>query len=425
MAALRVPGAVASKSLLTAVPSAPNRARPVLTTDEGNRTVAGKAPRNKTTRSRPARPTQKRYPETRMERGVLIIVGAVLAIATVVVLSGLYVTQYRPPRAHALTVDGQDYNADAVKRRGSYMLRYEPQASRGVTQETLVDATVDRIVRDEVLLRRAPALVGDVTDADIDQGLRLQLGFATPTATPAPSPSPGATPSATSSPVATPTEVITPDAEQRKREEADFARAQQDLYQSVGVKKSEFLRILRARLLEDRLKARFAADVGKTAPQVKLQVIRLTDEALAQRLRDQAVQGADFVRLAAQNSVISTARQDGGDLGWKLVATLGDPIRTAVESLPQNGISAIVRNDRFFEIYKVTEATTSRDLDATQQATLVDEKLTTWFAEETPNVPVERDISDGEREWILDAIVEDVTDRGPVTTPTPTAAPRG
>jgi len=390
--------------------------------------LAGKAPRNKTTRSRPARPSNKRYPETRMERGILLAVGGILAIAAVVVLAGLYITEYRPPRAHAVTIEGRDYNAEAVKRRGSYLVRYEAEASRAISsQDELVDATVDRLVRDEALIRRAPAVVGEITDEDLDQQLRIQLGFATPTPTPSPTPAPGATPAPTSSvtpsPAATPTEVITPDAEEGKRQEADFARAQRDLYKDTGLSRDEFLRILKARLYELRLRDKFAADLGGTAPQVKLQVIRVTDEALAQRLRDQAVQGSDFVRLAAQNSVLPTARQDGGELGWKLVATLDPPVRSAVEDLPRNGISEIVRVDRFFEIYRVTEPKTDRDLDTTQRNTLLTEKFDEWLAAETPNISVDRDMSDGTRKWIRDAIIEDVTDRGPVATPTPTGTP--
>lgn len=390
--------------------------------------MAGKAPRNKPTRSRPARPSNKRYPETRMERGILLAVGGILAIAAVVVLAGLYITEYRPPRAHAVTIEGRDYNAEAVKRRGSYLVRYEPEASRAISsQDELVDGTVDRLVRDEVLIRRAPDVVGEITDEDLDQQLRIQLGFATPTPTPAPTPAPGATPaptpSVTPSPAATPTEVITPDAEERKRQEADFARAQRDLYRDTGLSRDEFLRILKARLYELRLRDKFAADLGRTAPQVKLQVIRVTDEALAQRLRDQAVQGSDFVRLAAQSSVLPTARQDGGELGWKLVATLDPPVRSAVENLPRNGVSEIVRVDRFFEIYRVAEPKTDRDLDATQRNTLLTEKFDDWLAAETPNIEVDRDMSDGTRKWIRDAIIEDVTDRGPVATPTPTGTP--
>lgn len=383
--------------------------------------MAGKAPRNKTTRSRPARPVQKRYPETRMERGVLLLVGAVIAIAAVVVLVGLYLTQYRPPRAHILTIEGTDYTAAEVKRRGSFFLREEATEADAVTQENVVDKTIERLIRDQVVLRRAPALVGEIHDSDIEQGLSIRLGFATPTATPAPSATPGAT--VTPTPAPTPTEVVTPDAEQAKQIEADFARARRDLYRAAGLSRSEFEAILKVGLLQQRLIDKFTTDIGATAPQVKLQVIRLTDEAAAQRIREQAVAGTDFVRLAAQNSVMPTARQDGGELGWRLVATLADPVRTAVESLPKNGISSIVRNERFFEIYKVTEATTGRELDATQRDTLVGQKLDDWFTEETAGLTVERDLSDGEREWLLEAIIDDARERAPA--PTPEATPAG
>ena len=50
----------------------------------------------------------------RTERMVIIGAAGVLAVATVVVLVGLYVTQYLPPRAHVLTVGESEYNAGEV-----------------------------------------------------------------------------------------------------------------------------------------------------------------------------------------------------------------------------------------------------------------------------------------------------------------------
>ena len=390
--------------------------------------MAGKAQRKKPTRSRPASPAHKRYPETRLEQVVLIGVGGVLLVAAVVVLVGLFITQYLPPRAHVLTVEDHDYTAAEVKRRGAYMLLFEQSFAQGVTQDNLIDRTIERITRDEVLRRRAPALVGDITADDIEQELRVGLGFATPTPTVAPSPTPGATgtPAATPTAAATPTEVITPDAKQRQREEEDFARAQRDLYRSAGMGRDEFNAILTAQLLERRLGDKFEADLSKTAPQVRLQMIRVADEATAQRVRDQALQGSDFVRLAAQYSITATAKQDGGELGWQLVETLQTQVRDAIGSLPPGGVSVIVRNDRFFELYKVTEADASRALDAKQIGTLLTQKVDAWFAQETPNVQVVRDVSEGEADWLIDEIVSDAAKRSQNTpAATVTGTPSG
>jgi hypothetical protein len=384
--------------------------------------LAGKAQRSKPTRSRPARPVQKRYPESRLEQLVLIGVGAILVIAAVVVLVGLFITQYLPPRAHVLTVEDHEYDAAQVEARGSYMLRFEQDFVRGVTQATLVDTTIDRIIRDEVLLRRAPAVVGDVTDDEVKQQLRIQLGFATPTPTPTPTLAPGATATPASSPTATPTATATPDEEQQQQQAEDFAKAQQDLYRVAAVSPSEYTNILKADLLQQRLEDKFKTEIGSSAPQIKLEMIRVADQPTAQRVHDQAVAGSDFVRLAAQYSTTATAKQDGGELGWQLVSTLDPQVRDAVQSLPAGGISEILQKDNNFEIYKVTEAQTSRDLSSTQLDTLLKQKVDAWFAQETPNVKVERDLSSGESDWLLNHIISDAQKRGVAATPTATPA---
>ncbi len=355
---------------------------------------------------------------------VLIAVGGVLLVAAVVVLAGLYITQYRPPREHILTIDGHDYNAADVRSRGSYMLRYERDFAEGITQDILVDKTIERITLDEVLRSRAPATVGEVTEDDVQQELRERLGFAAPTPTPAASPAPGATGTPEASPTPAPTEAVTPDAEQRQQQEEDFARARRDIYRDAGMSQSEFEGIVTADLLERRLREQFETEVNKAAPQVSLQLIRVADEATAQRVRDQALAGSDFVRLAAEYSITPTAKTDGGELGWQLVETLDQPVRDAVQSLPAGGMTEIITNDRFFDIYRVAEPVTDRDLDPAQLDTLLQERVDAWFETERPNVPVELDMSDGEKDWLRDAILNDAIKRGdPLATPTAAVAP--
>lgn len=344
----------------------------------------------------------------------MIGVGAVLVVAAAVVLVGLYITQYRPPRAHILTVEGTDYSAAEVKSRGSYMLRFERDFAEGVTQETLVDRTIERIVRDEVLRRRAPAFVGEVTTDDLEQELRVRLGFASASPTPGASPAPGSA----ATPAATPTEAATPDEAQREQQEADFAQARQELYRSGGMGREALDNVLIAGMLQQRLSDQFQSELGTTAPQINLQMIRVADEATAQRVREQALQGSDFVRLAAEYSVTPTAQQDGGELGWQLVDLLEQSVRGAVESLPAGGITEIIASDRFFDIYRVAEATADRELDAEQLNTLLGNRLDAWFEEERTNVSVEIDLSESEADWLRDEIVSDAIGRGdPLATP--------
>ena len=120
----------------------------------------------------------------------------------------------------------------------------------------------------------------------------------------------------------------------------------------------------------------------------------------------------------------STAKQDGGELGWQLVDVLEEPVRAAVEDLPAGGVSEIIRTDRFFDIYKVTAAKTDRELDPTQLDTLLRERIDAWFEAERTNVQVELDLSEEESDWLREEIVSDAFERGdPFATPAATGTP--
>ena len=304
----------------------------------------------------------ERRAEARRERIILIAVGVTLAIALVVVAVGLFITQYLPPRAHVTTIDGRDYDAAAVARRAGHFLLFDAQGRQDVdvTAEALT-----RLEREELLRKRAPAVVGEVSDEDVEKYLRERLGFAG--------------------------ENVDANA---------FAESLRQQLRLSGLRQSEHRELTRATVLEQRLRDRFRDEVPKSAPQVHLARVRVNSEAAAQRVREQAATGTDFARLVTEQSVDTATRPRGGDLGWQLNDALDPGVRTAVAGLPTGAISDVVRVGNQFDVYRVVELQPEREVSDQQRTELARKRVDEWVERERASFPVERDLSGGEAEWI-------------------------
>ena len=312
----------------------------------------------------------RRGRERRARRKEWLIVGGLigaLAVAGVIVLSGVYITQYLPPRAHVLRVGDNDYNASEVARRAVYELQFRAAGLSSVDQ--LVDDTLLRIQDAEVVRRRAPAIVGDVSDEELDAELHERLGFAD------------------------------------SDDERGFADAFATLLRAADLSRNEYNEIVRGEVLVERLRDGFAADVGEDAEQLLISRIRVADEATAEEVRELALGDADFADLARERTVETQLAEDGGNLGWQPLAALSPDAQAALAELDAGEISAVVRERPFFDVYRVVERAASRPLEEDQIETLVSAQYLDWLESERPAVEVAIDLSNGEERWIVDRIV--------------------
>lgn len=315
----------------------------------------------------------RRERERRTRRNERIIIGGivgVLAVAGVVVLVGLYITQYLPPRAHVLSVEDNDYNASEVARRAVYEVQFGGAGIGGLGE--VVQDTLQRIADAEVVLRRAPAVVGEATDDDVDTTLRERLGF------------------------------------EGSDDDRGFADALTTLLRASDLSRDEFEEIVRADILTERLRESFAAELGEEADQLLLSRIRVPDEATAEEIRQLAADGGDFAELARERTAETQLAESGGDLGWQPLAGLSPDARVALAALEAGDVSEVVRERPFYDIYFVTERDAERELEEEQIETLTATQFLEWLDEERGAVTVEQDLSNGEERWILERVVNDI-----------------
>lgn len=312
-----------------------------------------------------------RAAEERRQR--LILYGAIgsLAVVAVIIAAGLYVTQYRAPHAHVLTVAGRDYDAAAVARRGSFHAIFE----RGIQDPTITsiaERAVDLLVDEAVVRERAPTTVGAVSEDDVVNDLRERLGFG--------------------------------DSDDRQQ----FAEALRNVLRASGLTRDEYYEWATATMLAGRLRDGFEEDIGASAPQVRLSRIRLTDSAAAEEVHATALEGANFAELAAERTADTQHRDDGGGLGWFPLTLLDDEVVEAISGLQAGEIAPIVDSGLFFDVYLVAEREDERELDEQQVSQLVAQMLSEWRDVERPAIPVAVDLADSEERWIADRVASTV-----------------
>ena len=305
--------------------------------------------------------------DRRRERLVIYGVVGALVVAALVVLVGLYTTQYQPPRAHVLSVGDRDYNASDIARRALYEMRYADETLGGF--ETAVSETLDRIEDTEIVLTRAPALVGEVSDDEVRADLHVRLGL------------------------------------EEDADESAFVEALAERLSDSRLSREELEEIVSANILVGRLRDAFVDEYGEAAPQVLLSRIRVADEAAAEDIRDRLGTGADFAEVADE---VASDGAGGGDIGWLPVAALSPAARDALADLPTDAVSAIVRDGLFYDVYLVRDRDEARVIDEEQRESLGATRFLEWIEDERATVEVEVDLSAGEERWILDRLISDL-----------------
>ena len=346
----------------------------------------------------------------RQEALIYIGAAAVLAVAGLIIVAGLYVTRYRPPRALVLTVGSERFSASDAVTRGAYLVAVQ---GRSASVDRFALDTVDVLAEEAILRQRGPALVGEVSADDIEQELRARLGFAThaddgpddaatATATAvadAPATGTGTAPAAAAGAAdLSPTATTSPD-DTAIDDRPAFARSYQAVLQQAGMGQQAYERIVRAELIERRLADQFAASIGDSGPQKRLARIRVTDFALAETIHQELLDGGDFAALHDEHST-GEGEAEGGDLGWTAVAALPAETAAAVRDLEAGRFSDVVTSGLNYDIFMVTEVSADQPYDPDTKQQLVDGQVQDWLDLEQARIEVRRDLSDSEERWV-------------------------
>ncbi|MFN8639946.1 MAG: peptidylprolyl isomerase [Dehalococcoidia bacterium] len=295
--------------------------------------------------------------QARRDRRVLLGTAGVLGATVIIILVGLYMTVYRPPREQVATISTHAVTAEDVADRATFYMVSEGGAFSRESQDTPT-LGLDRLVRDAVILRQAPALVGEVTDADADARAREVLGG------------------------------LEGDA---------YGKALQDVLQRAGISQQQYRDILKSRLLADRLTERFKGEVPATLDERHLLRARTPSKVNADRVIERAKAGEDFTKLAQQ---YGADRSLEVDQDWMPDELLTPETRDALAGLQAGDVSAPIPSGLFFDVFFVAGVENGRAVSDEQKGKLASRRLDTWVTEQEPNMMVMRNVSSGASTWI-------------------------
>ena len=377
--------------------------------------------------------------EERQQRLIYLGAVGVLAVVALVVAFGIFWTRYLPPRAHILTIEDQSYNASAVADRGKFLITFEGQDD---LLGNVASAAIDVLIFEETLRLRGPALVGPVTQPQIDAQVQELLGFEplASTITPIPGaddapddgddadpPAGDGTDDASAGdgdtepePEVMPTpldDLFAPPAAAPRSlsesEQDDFAVALAAVLSATGLSRGDFEDIAEARVVRLLLNRHFDGQLGPNGEQLRLQRFVVSNPAEAEELRQRVLDGEPFGDLVLEADADSAANvgldSEPGDLGWFPRDLIPDEIADALVGVEAGNVSEVVDRSLTFEVYFVTEIDPARVWDDAARQLLVRDLVREWEEVQSDLLAIEIGLSDGEEVWIIERVVSHVT----------------
>jgi hypothetical protein len=317
--------------------------------------------------------------EAQIQRLLVLVTGAVLAVTAVILIGALIFDQLITPAQVVARVNDETITVGEFERRVrlerflissqinaainqyrsfgfddatiNQQLFSQPPFSTYINELNVPDQLGNRVINtmvDDEIVRQELARRGIAVDQDAVQrqinrffsydpeaGLYTPTPTVTPTASPTPfvSPTPSPTPTETPIPTATPTSETTPtptptefptatptntpDATQRAE---NFNRSRADYYSAVrssaGVSDADINAYFETLAMREALREAITADLSRTTPFVNVRHILVGSEEEANQALAALNAGESFAALAAAVSTDESNKDRGGDLGW-------------------------------------------------------------------------------------------------------------
>ena len=300
------------------------------------------------------------------ERGTrFLIIGGVAAGLLVVaglIGFGWYQTQIAPRAKTVLRVGETKFSLAHVESRMSLMLA---QNSFFLQSDQLLRSlpavVLDRLEQEAKLLEAADGLADiTVTAEELDAQIREAGGLAEDVSA------------------------------------SDFVAELDRQIEESGLTEDEFLQMLRAELLEEKVRTHFTEIAPEREEQVRARWIVLEDQEQADEALERLEAGDDFAEVALESSTDTVTAEQGGELDWR--ARAGSPFMPGevedflfgAEAGERSGVLATS-----FGIYivELLESDDDRELDEVQRPLVGARLMTAWFDSLNETLNIKRDLT--------------------------------
>jgi parvulin-like peptidyl-prolyl isomerase len=300
---------------------------------------------------------------------MLVIAVALVAVVIVGIGAfGYYETSIKPKKASVVRVGDRGFDMGYMERRLRYIIHNATPDDPVLSDPQTAVLTAITDVTDEELDRRgAPDLGISVSEDEIDADIRLRL---------------------------------------RIPETADtgtYAEAYRNDVRQSGLHPGEYREVVAAGLLEQKLRQRFRDQIPATTDQVHLRDIVVRQDNL-QAVQDRLNAGEDFAAVAADVSLDTTTKAQGGDMGWQPRGGMPPEAESAVFSLEVGQVSDPVYLSGDYYLYQVLEKAADKEVTTDQRQQIEEQMLATWRSGVAQQFPVT--YADGDATLIQEQIAQ-------------------
>ena len=316
--------------------------------------------------------------EDRQKRIIIIATISVLVIVFALVAYGVIDRFVLTPKVTLIELEDQTISADQFEQQVKWRRRnlimdvdqmlmtfqqlggtqevfgyFEQQlmvAVNSLQQPLLVGQDVlQALTEDIILLVEAEKMGVIVDDVRIDNEIQEAFGyFVGGTATPAAALAPSSTPATSDNQDGEPDPTATPLLQPTEYTEELFNNNYQEFLLSVkdaGISEETIRDIIKISVIREEIIEIVSADIAQEAEHVWIRHILVADEDTANEVIEKLADGEDFADLAAEYSLDTSNKDNGGDLDWFSRGAMVQPFEEAAFALEVGEISDPVQTD--------------------------------------------------------------------------------
>jgi parvulin-like peptidyl-prolyl isomerase len=231
-------------------------------------------------------------------------------------------------------------------------------------------SVVDEVIDDQLIRQEAARRSITVSAEEVQLRLEKQVGYDRNPPTPEPV-------TVTTPITVTPTPTVTPMTEEQFNQRATSWF--QAMNEGSGFSEKDFRKVLEGSIYREKLQEVIGADAPKTAEQIHARHILVQTKEEADAVLARLQNGEKFETLAAELSLDTSNKEQGGDLGWFSRGQMVTEFDDAAFALQPGQTSGVVPTEYGFHIIRVEERDANRPLEASALATAQQQAFDDWL----------------------------------------------
>lgn len=295
-----------------------------------------------------------RSPQFYATAGIVAIVLLAVGLVAYAFWSDYWQDRNRPTST-ALQVGDTEYTLrHFTERLRMFVQQVGGPANESAQPSVAIPAVADQLIQEAIVLRFAPEEGVSAGEEDIKAEIANRLGLTV--------------------------------------DDASFdARYQEELTRS-GLTDEQYRQMAQAAVLTNKIRTKLEEGVPAAAESVHFRQILVSDDAAAQEIKKQIEDGGDFAQLAAERSLDTATKDEGGDAGWVPRGLLDKAAEDALFGLEPQKVTTFSTGSGGAYVLQLLEKAADREIAPDQKGGLARAAFERWIQEKRQSVKIVNDV---------------------------------